>query len=59
MNCPHCGAEDNTGVFFLCGTDSAVFEQSEECRRRARESAEDIAVDEAIDQRRMQRHFES
>ena len=33
--CPYCQAEDNTGVFFLCGTDSAVFQQSAECKRRA------------------------
>ena len=58
MNCPYCQAEDNTGVFFLCGTDSAVFEQSEECKRRVRESAEDIATDDEINRRREHRHFE-
>ena len=58
MNCPFCHAEDNTGVFFLCGTDSAVFQQSTECKRRVRESAEDLAVDDEINRRREHRHFE-
>jgi hypothetical protein len=58
MTCPHCHAEDNTGVFFLCGTDSSVFHQSEECKRRVRDSAEDIEVDDEINRRREHRNFE-
>ena len=58
MTCPYCRAEDNTGVFFLCGTDSAVFVQSTECKRRVREFAEDLDVDDEINRRREHRHFE-
>ncbi len=45
MNCPDCHADDNTGVFFLCGTDSAVLQQSEECKRRVREAKEDNSAE--------------
>ncbi len=65
MNCPHCAAstvtETSTFRDYDCGstwTECGGVEQSEECKRRARESAEDLAVDDEINRRREHRHFE-
>jgi hypothetical protein len=39
-------------------TEGLGVEQSEECKRRARESAEDVEVDDEINRRREHQHFE-
>lgn len=55
--CPHCGATDNTGVAFECGTQHLAEEtfRSDECRRRTNER--DLRVDDAIAERQLRRHF--
>lgn len=65
MNCPHCTSptvtEASTFRDFDClstWTEGVGVEQSDECKRRVRESAEDLAVDDEINRRREHRHFE-
>lgn len=50
--CPHCGAEDNTGATFRCGTQHVGFEtfQSQHCR--------DLEADDEVNDIRRQRHFQ-
>ena len=66
--CPHCGAEDNTGVAFRCGTQHVGMEtfQSQQCRDRvlmkilaAQDGGfmEDIAADDRVNDIRGERHF--
>ena len=57
-NCPHCGAYDNTGVTFRCGTQHVGMEtfQSDECRQR--QEAQNERVNAEIERQRNKRHFE-
>lgn len=66
--CPHCGAMDNTGVTFHCGTQHVGMEafQSQQCRDRVlmRELSasdkgfmQDIEADDRVSYIRHERHF--
>ena len=54
--CPHCGADDNTGATFLCGTQHVGFEtfQSQHCRDRVfvRDLETDDEISAALETRR-------
>jgi hypothetical protein len=60
--CPHCGAPDNTGVEYYCGTQylgepgsTTETMQSDECRRAAEAREQRIA--DATELRLIHRHF--
>lgn len=56
--CPHCGAEDNTGATFRCGTQHVGMEtfQSQHCRDRV--FVRDLEADDEVNDIRRQRHFQ-